>query len=191
VNIIEALKEGDDLAFKRVFDEYHEKLYFFVISKTGSAYLAEETIQLAFMKLWSYRNSLNEDLPLSLQLFRIARTTLIDLLRKQNRSASLVSQLSIQKSVQKSNLVEEEIDCKELKLQISRSLQLLPPVRKKVFEMHRLGDKSYAEIARELTISVKTVEMHISKAIKQLRSLLNALLLLSLILKEIINNLHG
>lgn len=191
MNIIEALKEGDDLAFRWVFDEYHEKLYFFVVSKTGSAYLAEETVQLVFIKLWSYRNSLDETLPLSLQLFRIARTTLIDLLRKQNRSASLISELSIHKSAEQGNMVEEEIDCKELKMRISRSLQLLPPVRKKVFEMHRLGDKTYNEIARELTISVKTVEMHISKAIKQLRSLINVLLLLSFILKEIINNLHG
>lgn len=191
MNIIEALKAGDDLTFKRVFDEYHEKLYFFVLSKTGSAYLAEETVQLTFMKLWSYRGSLDENLSVSLQLFRIARTTLIDLLRKQNRSGLLISQLSIQKSAQQSNLVEEEINCKEMSMQISRSLQVLPPVRKKVFEMHRLGDKSYNEIARELTISVKTVEMHISKAIKQLRSLINALSLLLLMLKEIINNLHG
>lgn len=88
-NTIAALKESDEIVFGEIFQEYHQKVYYYILSKTNSAYIAEETTQLTFIKLWNYRCSLDVSLPISSQIFRIAKTTCIDLLRKESNRLKL------------------------------------------------------------------------------------------------------
>lgn len=58
------------------------------------------------------------------------------------------------------------------------ALEQLPPQEREVFEMSRLENIKYQEIANRLNISVRTVEVRISKALKQLRILLKDFYLL-------------
>jgi RNA polymerase sigma-70 factor (family 1) len=164
---VAALKEGDEFIFGEIYNEFHQRVYFFVLAKTRSHYLAEEATQLTFIKLWNYRHKLDITLSLSLQLFQIAKTTLIDLLRKEGNRAKL----SIVKNQDQSavNTITERFETKELQTQIKQEVQKMPPVRKKVFELSRYESKSYKEIAKILSLSEKTVENHISLALKQLR----------------------
>ncbi|MCU7694440.1 RNA polymerase sigma factor [Haoranjiania flava] len=178
MNIVYALKEGDEVVFKEVFEEYFGKLYSFIFNRTHSEYLAEEVVQETFIKLWKYRASLNESLSVSIQLFRIARTTLIDQIRKQNNLLSVINTLSDQE-VQ--NATWDTISYNELNNQLQNYIEMMPPMRKKVFILSRIEGWSYKEIAVELAISLKTVEKHISEALKQLRphlSKINILLIL-------------
>ncbi|MBV4360568.1 RNA polymerase sigma factor [Pinibacter aurantiacus] len=163
-----AIMNGDEAAFQEVFNGYHEKLYFYVFTKTRSAYLAEEVVQLSFIKLWKYRKSLNPSLAFSTQLYRIATTTLIDLRRKQSLSQDLTD------SLEKTDIPSGEDffannSAKEMQAQLHTAMQNLPPVRRKVFEMSRIEGLTYKEIAQRLSISTKTVEHHISKALKAIR----------------------
>ncbi|MDI3321284.1 RNA polymerase sigma factor [Pinibacter soli] len=168
MDYILAIINGDETAFREVFNGYHEKLYFYIFTKTKSAYLAEEVVQLSFIKLWKYRKSLNPSLAFSTQLYRIATTTLIDLLRKQSLSQDLTVGL------EKTDIPSDEDfyannGAKEMQAQLQTAMLSLPPVRRKVFEMSRMEGLSYKEIAQRLSISTKTVEHHISKALKALR----------------------
>ena len=61
------------------------------------------------------------------------------------------------------------IEYKELEALVNRTLEKLPERRLRIFRMHRFEGKKYTEIAEEQQISVKTVEAHISKALKILR----------------------
>jgi RNA polymerase sigma-70 factor (ECF subfamily) len=164
LNTVAAIRQGDRVIFESVFREYYEQLYLFVLHKTGSCYIAEECTQLTFIKLWQYRASLSEELPVSVQLFRIARTTMIDLLRKKTTIALPVQDIS------SGDQVWEGFRAKELNGELVRAIQQMPPVRKRVFEMSRFKGMSVREIAAELSISVKAVEYHITQAIKYLRN---------------------
>jgi len=176
LNPVSAIKNGDELIFQQVFNEYHEKLYFYVFKKTRSEYLAEETVQITFIKLWKYRNTLNEDFTISTQIFRIASTTLIDLLRKQHNNLAVIKEISSQESGL--STLNNTLDEKELLKKITLVIEEMPLVQRRVFEMSRMQGMSYKEIAAELSISVKTVEVHISKALKRLRHHLPLLILL-------------
>jgi len=68
----------------------------------------------------------------------------------------------------------------ELQHKIESTIAQLPPQCKRVFMLNRFEAKKYAEIADELKISLKTVEMHISKALQQLRNALKDEWLLAL-----------
>ena len=169
MNSITAIKNGDRSVFQLVFNQYHEKLYFFIFSKTRSAFLAEEAVQITFIKLWNYRESLNEAFTISTQIYRIASTTLIDLLRQQNNSEVFIKELEQQNTGSSSNNIIERLDTGEIHTVLTQTLENMPPVRKKVFEMSRLDGLSHNEIAAILLISKKTVEGHITKALKQLK----------------------
>ena len=166
---IKELKDGDELYFRQVFDQYHQKLYFFILYKTKSEYIAEEVVQMTFTKLWQCRQTLQEEYTVSTQLFRIATTTLIDFLRKYNNKEAVTARLDGMDIDTGIDSTYEKMSGQELQRRISEAVNDLPPVRKQVFEMSREQGMSYREIAETLSVSSRTVEGHISKALKQIK----------------------
>ena len=71
------------------------------------------------------------------------------------------------------NYTELENDAKSLEEYIKTIVRQMPSVRQKVFILSRFEHKSNKEIARMLEISEKTVEVHITLALKELRDKLN------------------
>src|ERR1700742_1322674 len=119
---IKELKGGDELYFKKVFDQYHQKLYFFILYKTRSEYIAEEVVQMAFTKLWQCRQTLQEEYAISTQLYRIATTILIDYLRKNNTKEAVTARLDaldIEKGIDSTN---EKMSGAELQKRISQAV---------------------------------------------------------------------
>jgi RNA polymerase sigma-70 factor (family 1) len=166
---IKELKNGNEFYFRQVFDLYHQKLYFFILYKTKSEYIAEEVAQMAFTKLWQCRHTLQEEYTISTQLFRIATTILIDFLRKYNNKDAVTAGLDVLVIEKGIDSTTEKMSGAELQKRISEAVNDMPPVRKQVFEMSRDQGMTYREIAETLSVSSKTVETHIYKALKQIK----------------------
>ncbi|WP_158569118.1 sigma-70 family RNA polymerase sigma factor [Chitinophaga silvisoli] len=175
MNTIAALKQGNLLVFNEVYYSWHKRIFYFVLQKTRSSFIAEEVTQLTFIKCWNYRENLADDLTIELQLFRIARTTLIDLLRKEAVYKEKVIHV-IDKYTLPLDDLWGKIEEKELQAKLANALKKMPPMRRKVFEMSRFKGMSYQQIADELSLSSRTVETHIFQAIKQIRHYLGPML---------------
>jgi RNA polymerase sigma factor (sigma-70 family) len=163
-NYIQNIKEGDHISFEIVFKLWHKKIYAYFFKKTDSEDQAEELTQMAFVKLWRFKHTLTEDFPLDVQLFKIAKTTLLDYFKKlanDDRNLKIYHTSLSEKSTDSAHLYES-------RQQLEVVLSCLPPTRKQVFVLNRLHGYSYKEIAEQLSISPRTVEKHISLAIKQL-----------------------
>jgi len=164
--IIPGIKDNSEAAFLTVYRLYHVKLYGYFIKKTQSAEISEELVQLAFIKLWRSRRHLREDLPVSQQLFRIAKTTLIDLLR----SKAALREVPLQ-AIDPSAIAEEAPAPDNYRITLVReSISQLPPMRKKIMAF-RLEGLSNQEIADTLSISKKTVENHLNRAVREIREM--------------------
>lgn len=164
LNYIEKIKEGDHISFEIVFTLWHKKVYAYFLKKTGSEEQGQELTQLTFIKLWNFKHTLSEEHTIDLQLFRIAKTTLLDYFRKlanDERSLKLYCNKISEET-------REHSEVFEAKQQLDFVLNILPPTRKKVFVLNRLHGYSYKEISEQLSISPRTVEKHISLAMKQL-----------------------
>jgi RNA polymerase sigma-70 factor (family 1) len=168
--ILHHIRTGDIESFHTAYQLYHTKLYFYALKHTHSAYLAEEIVQMTFIKLWENRNTLSPDIDLSPQLFRIAKSTMIDLLRKEIRRLDHYAALAAETS----NPTSETPDLagKEDLHQIYDAIEQMAPVRQKVFRLSRLEGLSHKEISKQLSISPKTVENHIGRALRQLKDTL-------------------
>jgi RNA polymerase sigma-70 factor (ECF subfamily) len=175
------IRESDETAFLAAYRLYHAKLYGYFLKKTKSVEVSEELVQLAFIKLWRSRRHLREDLPLSQQLFRIAKTTLIDLLRRK----AALREVPLQ-DIAQADMAEAAPAPDSYRLTLVReSLSQLPPMRKKIMAF-RLEGLSNQEIAETLSISKKTVENQLNRAVREIRKM-HPLLLLVAALDQLVN----
>jgi len=168
MDVIEEIKEGGIKAFTGVYNLYHIKLYHYFLKKAKDTETAKELVQLSFIKLWNSRHTLSNEYSLDNQLFVIAKTTLIDFIRmsaaKKNQSITFEDDLSEVLQTSPDNSFEETDYFNE-------AIRSLPPVRKKIFILSRSKGLNYKEIASELSISINTVEDHMSKALRYLRTI--------------------
>ncbi|WEK36003.1 MAG: RNA polymerase sigma-70 factor [Candidatus Pseudobacter hemicellulosilyticus] len=163
------IQAGNEQVFRDVFNEYQSLLYQFLVRKLHSEFYAKEVVQLSFIKLWRFRHQLDADLDISVQLFRIARTTLIDEIRKiQTRQRHYASLAPAERPAAEEAL--QKLYYKDTNARLARLVQLLPPQRRAIFELSRFHYHSNSEIAKMLSISPKTVENHLTIALRAMRS---------------------
>ena len=72
--------------------------------------------------------------------------------------------------------METDLTVKEELTRVYNSIEQLSPIRRNVFKLSRFEGLPHKEIARQLSISPKTVENHIVRAIRQLKDSLLLLL---------------
>lgn len=164
-----ALLQKDELeAFQEIYKRYWKKLYGAAYKRLKSKDLSEEVVQELFVSLWLKRQKLSLHTSLNSYLYSSVSHYIIDSYRKE-----LVKQKyreSFKNSyVESENSTEELYNLKELSQTIETEILLLPDKCRSVFELSRKENKSNREIALHLGISEKTVENHITKALKRLR----------------------
>lgn len=179
--LINSIRAGDELAFRQAYDFFHEKLYAWFLLKTKSASVGKEGVQLTFIKLWRFRSKLDAALPLSAQLFRIAKTTLIDILRQHAVSRTVPLQAIEQ--MDDSNMMTPLPVNEDQLTTVLESLAHLPPMRRRIIRF-RLEGLSNKEIADSLSISKKTVENQVNRAIREIRKMNEPASLMLLILTD-------
>ena len=165
---VTAVKEGTETVFTALFNEFHSKLFRFFQKRIGEHDVARELTQLTFIKIWQSRHTLSIDYPMDVQCFTIAASVLIDHIRMSNADKRAVRTEEIETA---GTLMVQADGSFENTNYIEIATQRLPPVRKQIFLLKVLHGYTNKEVADELSISIKTVEDHYSKAIKQLRSI--------------------
>jgi RNA polymerase sigma-70 factor (ECF subfamily) len=129
---------------------------------------AEEIVQDIFFNFWSKRHNLQISTSLEAYLFRSVRNSCLNFLKhlKVREQYKLANEQSI-KNEEKN--VQDQVIALELQDKIDTCVEQLPPERKKIFKMSRYEGFKYREIADELGISIKTVEVQMGKALKFMR----------------------
>jgi RNA polymerase sigma factor (sigma-70 family) len=167
---IDAIKKGNQKIFGEVFETFHEKVFgFFMQRNNKDRELSKELTQLTFIKLWQSKHTLSESFPFDKQLFIMAKHTLIDFIRKEAIQAKTKDVLN-KKSLLQPVMADFSDTMFEGNDYVITQLKVLPPVRKKVLQMKVLYGYSNKQIASSLSISIKTVEDHITKGLNELRS---------------------
>ncbi|WP_340314076.1 RNA polymerase sigma factor [Rhizorhabdus argentea] len=99
-------------------------------------------------------------------LFRIARNVLIDDARR-NAILSFDSVADLD-DTQADSRTETGISARDELRQVQRAIEAMPPQCRRVFILRRVHERSIAEIAAEMELSVSTVEKHLGKAVQLL-----------------------
>lgn len=170
--LIALLAKDDQAAFTEIYRRFWDKVFAVAFHRLNDQLEAEEVVQDVFFSLWKRRENLAIQYSLNTYLSTAAKYQIISRQRKQylqqqNSPATLQSNDS---GVDTTQLWFSE---RELKQQLDYHIEQLPEKCRIVFKMSREEFKSYAEIAAELGVSEKTVEAHITRALKILRDKLH------------------
>jgi len=174
-NSIKGLIIGDEETYISLFREYYVVLCSYSRRYVGRKDVAEEIVSDTFMKIWENRESLQINTSVKAYLFQAVCNNSLNYLRKLKKEAILdeyfletasenIGFASISEEIEEQSLTMESINEK-----IEEAVGLLPEQQQKVFRLKRFEGKKNKEVAEILGLSVKTVEMHLSKATLTLR----------------------
>jgi RNA polymerase sigma-70 factor (ECF subfamily) len=177
---VEKLRQGKEQGFEEIYKYYWAKLYSVAYNYTRNREVAQEIVQELFVSLWLKRSTLPDDLNLKSYLFKAIRNKIYDFCDKQTVRDEYARYMALNQDFS-ANTTEQQLDFEELNLILNQQIDILPEKTRQVFILSRVNGYSIPEIAVELQLSVKTVEYHLSKALKYLRFQLTELLLLLLL----------
>jgi len=165
------LQEGNERAFKTLYNQYSKRIYRKIFSMVKSADIADELTQILFVKLWNKRTTIDPDKNLESFLYQVSQNLVMDFYRKVKRDKQLQDQI-INLSTEIYSHTEEDIFYKESKAIIDQAIDNLPPQQQQVFRLCKIEGKTHEEISQILGIAKSTVSNHIVQAHKTIKHII-------------------
>lgn len=167
-NVLQKLAQGDEFAFRQIYDRYWYSIYTVTRRYTKSDAFAEDIVQETFSVLWNKRASFTEVLHIEYYLITIARNLTYKALRKMAfeeaaRNEFIASRARVDNSMD--NILLE----KQYEQLVAQAVGMLPSQQKQVFHLAKVEGLSHQDIAERLNISRLTVKTHMAKALQFVR----------------------
>ncbi|MBC6990925.1 RNA polymerase sigma-70 factor [Hymenobacter sp. BT491] len=174
--LLNALQAEDEAAFAEIYKRYCFRLFTVAYQKLRSREVAEELVQELFATLWSRRATHHIE-ELQPYLFSAIRYRIINYIKAEKLKAGyeLYCRLSTPETTTDT---EDLLALHDLQEALMAGVRKLPEKSREVFELSRLEHHSVQEISVLVNLSEKTVEYHLTKALKLLKNYLRDFLLI-------------
>ena len=162
------IRQGDKTEFESLFRSSYVSLVHYAKSIIKDQDTAEEIVQDLFFRLWQNREKLVIESTLNGYLFRAVHNRCLHHISHRK----IVEKYAREKVTEGPHANEDPVDIlryAELQEKINRILEKLPGRCSMIFCMSRFEGMKYNEIAEKLSVSVKTVEANMGKALKEFR----------------------
>ena len=166
--IVRRIREGDIRQFETLFRSSYIPLVKYAGTLIKERDTAEEIVQDLFFRIWQDREKLKIESSLNGYLFRAVHNRClhhIEHLKVVDRYAAEMANMPSGDAESPADVLHY----KELQARIAGILERLPERCGKIFCMNRFEGLKYSEIAEKLSVSVKTVEANMGKALKEFR----------------------
>lgn len=167
--IIGRIRQGDLIQFETLFRSSYVSLVKYARTLLKDHDTAEEIVQDLFFSLWQNKEKIKIESSLNGYLFRSVH----------NRCLHYIEHLKVverhENEMAEQSYAESPADIlqyKELQARIARTLEKLPERCGQIFCMSRYEGLKYSEIAEKLSVSIKTVEANMGRALKEFRKAL-------------------
>lgn len=181
-------RKGTRESFNEIYNYHYERILLFVERLIQDPEEAQDITVDTFTKLWQHRQTIKDFASIKPFLYAVARNSCFDYLRriktKQFHHAQIMKLQDVLEDRHTDEATQSSLSIiyAEVMENIIKEIESLPPVRKAVFKMIFLEEKSTQEVAKALDISPQTVLNHKNHALNYLRNWVksqNDLLLLS------------
>lgn len=179
--LVRQMKDGVEAAWRKVYDLHYAFLCNVANGYVRDEYVAETIVGDTLVHVYEIRDSFCPEGSLRSYLFMAVRNRCVNWLRQNADKLRLgVSAAEDRPSVEQRDNSEEPVSRlieQDLQAEIYRAIDRLPHECRLVFGKSRFENKTYAEIAAELGISINTVRYHMKNALVQLHTDLDKYLL--------------
>lgn len=172
------LTRSDEKAFAELYNRYWKRMLVRALARLNNQEDAEEIVNDTFIDLWKSRRNLHIRHSLATYLAAVVKYKIMARLVSDGRRVETDGEVCALQVAD--DATRQQLSFRELQSAIEAAVRTLPDKCQLVFRLSREEGLSDRQIARQLNLSQKTVEGHISNALKKLRiSLGNFLGLLS------------
>jgi len=178
--VLSALRDNQESALEMLFRTYYTSLCRYAYTFLHDKDDAEEVVQQTFLGVWDKRQGITIQTSMKSYLYTMVRNSCLNVI-KHERVKQVHEVYAKTQGEPVSSPPSDILMATELESKISESMKALPEQCRIVFQLSRFEQLSYAEIAEQLNISVKTVENQIGKALKIMRTQLKEYLPLLLV----------
>ncbi|HLT51762.1 MAG TPA: RNA polymerase sigma-70 factor [Arenibacter sp.] len=167
IEAVIALKNGDQSAFKFLFQTYYDRLMAYIITYTHDKMQAEDIVQHAFIRLWKKRHKLDETRSPKSYLYAIAHNRYIDTVNDKKKQDKIIDRIWERALIDR---IEDDTDAMESRIQkMKQVIDSLPAKCREIIVLNKTQGLKYKEIAEQMGISVKTVESQMRIAFIKIR----------------------
>jgi RNA polymerase sigma-70 factor (ECF subfamily) len=159
-----SMATGDEASFTEIYHRYWQQLLAIAYHHTQDQSSAKEIVQEVLINLWDRRAEV-EIKHLSQYLATAIKFSVFKYISRQKRRKDIATAVAGSAYTQD----DEKIYARFLHDYINGIVEKLPEKCKQVYKSSRIAGKSTAQIAGEMNISEKTVEAHLTKALKHIR----------------------
>ena len=163
------IRKGDIEAFEKMFHQFYPGMCSYAETLLNKDSVAEEVVQDVFYNIWKNRKTLSISVSIKSYLYRSVFNNSMMYLRKTRREL-LMEESTVFEQYAYASDPEEEYAGNEMKDVIQDTLEDLPERTREIFKLSRYDGLKYKEIAKKLSISIKTVEANMGKALKALKT---------------------
>ncbi|WP_294627817.1 RNA polymerase sigma factor [uncultured Bacteroides sp.] len=167
--LLRQISEGNTSCFEKMYKRYFEKCYSIALYFVQSPSSAEDVLSEVFLSLWSKRKYLKEVKEWDSYLFMTVKNHAVTFLEKnqQQDNLSSIDQYTIE--IAESELTpEEKLLKKDMEENMQQAIRQLPEKTRIVYCMVKEKYMSYKQISEILNISERTVNAHMTTAIRKL-----------------------
>ncbi len=176
INLFQQIHEGNRAAFNELFLLYYDRLIGFARQYTKQSENAEEIVSELFVKIWMKRDDLVNILNPEVYLFVSVKNAGLNLIRS-NKKRKLLFPEEVEAAPEKigsdNNTV---IETKELSIFLDQAVNNLPEQRRIIFKLIKEEGLKSKQVAEILSISNRTVENQLYKAVKTLADVVSGYL---------------
>lgn len=169
--LVTSLKQGDKLAFAGIYNKYHRQIYVIALKYLKDEALAQDIVQEIFIKLWTYREHLKEELSLKGFLITSVHNLVLNTIR--NRQTEILKHIElVHKTNNSPKLSDHALLVSEYARIAEKGISELSPAKQLIFRLRSFHCLSNQEVAAQLGLSVNTVKFQFSQASKTIRQYL-------------------
>ncbi|MFY0650731.1 MAG: RNA polymerase sigma-70 factor [Cyclobacteriaceae bacterium] len=163
-------RHNDQRAFQEIFNVYFERLLSFSISYVRHSASAEDILADVFTNLWVNRKQLKDIGNFDAYIFTCVKNQSLKFLEKKQRYfVKEIDEKNLEDYLINNYTPEAEFEFEELKNKFNQTIDELPNQCRLVFQLVKQQKMKYKDVAEILSISTKTVDAHVVKAVKRLR----------------------
>lgn len=163
------IQGGDIREFERLFAKYYEPLCHHADKILKDMDTAEDIVQEFFYQFWKNRETFSPKLSLNAYLYQSIRNNALHYIEhiavRKNYAQQVFDEFQ---DLAPANM-QTDIELRDLGKAINATLRKMPERCSRIFRMNRFEGKKYREIAEILSISIKTVEADMGKALHLFR----------------------
>jgi RNA polymerase sigma-70 factor, ECF subfamily len=179
--LLDTLKAGNITAFEMLFKTYYQPLCNYAYTFVQDKDEAEEIVQTTFLAVWEKKEVLEIRTTIKPYLYAMVRNACLNVI-KHEKIKQQHAEVELALGERSVESVARTVMASELEKRIHQAMETLPEQCRLVFKLSRFEELKYAEIADQLSISIKTVENHMGKALKIMREQLRDYLPLLIVL---------